>query len=423
MKKFLLICIFILNFMLIYSSDFIPALDLNAGGKYSYLPGSSGTKPNNSFGFESGMAGSFMANTDFLPYIWFIPTFTLDYSNTAQPLNIDDERFLFSQWLDIYLSYGINWQLNDNWELKLRGFYRKDYSQQTKDEKFGSGLYDYIDSGFYIENVNKFQYYYIPIETTLGFKYIDRRFPNYKTLLSDLPSEVSEYKASPNTYTKEKDNLTYAFYIDNYLQWGQDSNWFTKLSFSYDYIPYFEQKVIDVDGSLSDAVRIDRCSTLSLSVPYYATDVSGMEFGYDFTYNLTNQNYLDTMGTSSDFSDDKYIENYYNYYEHLLKFSINYEFPYKLLTAYKPVATIGLSLDIIQYGTRLAKNKEGKYKSEKEQDNNYTLSLNIKQNIMEFWSYYITATYTKYNSNMQWEAYSIYNYSYLTVIVGTAMSF
>jgi hypothetical protein len=39
MKKFLLICIFILNFMLIYSSDFIPALDLNAGGTYSYLPG------------------------------------------------------------------------------------------------------------------------------------------------------------------------------------------------------------------------------------------------------------------------------------------------------------------------------------------------------------------------------------------------
>ncbi len=414
-----LLCILVSN---IYSSEFIPALDMNTGGTYSYLPGQSGSAQDNSFGYEADVAGSFMANTDFLPFIWFIPTFTFNYSNTAQPLNIDDERFLFSQWMDIYLSGGINWQFNDNWEIRLRGFYRKDFSQQTKDEQFSKGLYDYIDAGFYTENVNKFQYYYIPIETTIGFKYIDRKFPNYKTLLTELPSEVSEYKESPNTYTKEKDNLTYRFYIDNNLQWGE-SNWFTKLSFSYDYIPYMEQKVIDIDGSLSDARRIDRYITLSLTVPYYATEMSGIELGYDFINKITNQNYLDTMDTSNDFSDDKYIENYYNYYEHLINFALNYELPYKLLSDYKPVAIIGLSLDIIQYGTRLAKNKEGKYKSEKQQDHNYTLSLDIKQNIMEFWNYYITVAYTKYSSNMQWETFGIYNYSYLTVLLGTGVSF
>ncbi len=422
MKKFLIILLLYIFLSNIYSSEFIPALDINTGGTYSYLPGQSGSEPNNSFGFEANIAGSFMANADFLPFIWFIPTFTFNYSNTAQPLNIDDERFLFSQWMDIYLSGGINLQFNDNWELRLRGFYRKDFSQQTKDEQFGKGLYDYIDAGFYTENISKFQYYNMPIETTIGFKYIDRKFPNYKTLLTELPSEISEYRESPNTYTKEKDSLTYSFYIDNNLQWSE-SNWFTRLSFTYDYIPYMEQKVIDVDGSLSSARRIDRYITLSLTAPYYATEMSGLELGYDFINKLTNQNYLDTMGTSSDFSDDKYIENYYNCYEHLIKFALNYEFPYKLLSDYKPVAIIGLSLDITQYGTRLAKNKEGKYKSEKQQDYNYTLSLNIKQNIMEFWNYYITVAYTKYNSNMEWETFGIYNYSYLTVFLGTGVSF
>ncbi len=423
MKKLLFFIINILIFGLnnTYSSEFVPALDLNTGATYSYLPGVSGSEPDHSLGFEANLATSFMANTDFLSFLWFIPTLTFNYSNTAQPLNIDDERFLFSQWMDIYLSGGINWQSTDDWELRCRGFYRKDFSQQTKDEQFGTGLYDYIDTGFYIENVNKFQYYYIPIETTIGFKYIDRKFPNYKTLLTALPEEVSEYKESPNTYTKEKDTLTYSFYIDNNLQWT-DSNWFTRLSFSYDYIPYIEQKVIDIDGSLSDARRIDRYVTLSLTVPYYATEMSGVEFGYEFINKMTNQNYLDTMGTSNDFSDDKYIETYYNYYQHLVKFAINYEFPHKLLSNYKPIAIIGLSLDITQYGTRLAKNREGKYKSEKQLDNNYTLSLNIRQNITEIWNYYFTIAYTKYNSNMQWETFGIYNYSYLTIFLGTGIS-
>lgn len=421
MKKLLYIFIFSISLINIYSAEFIPALDINTGGTYSYLPGQSGTQPNNSLGFEANLASSFMANTDFLPFIWFIPTLTFNYSNTAQPLNIDDERFLFSQWMDIYLSGGINWQFSDEWELRFRGFYRKDFSQQTKDEQFGKGLYDYIDAGMYVENVNKFQYYYLPIETVCGFKYIDRKFPNYNTLLSELPEEVSEYKESPNIYTKEKDTLTYSFYIDNNLQWGE-TNWFTRLYFSYDYIPYMEQKVIDIDGSLSNARRIDRYITLSLTVPYYATEMSGIELGYDFINKITNQNYLDTMGTSSDFSDDKYIENYYNYYQHIARFALNYEFPYKLLSAYKPIATIGLSLDVTQYGTRFAKNKEGKYISQKQQDINYTLSLNIRQNIMEFWNYYFTIAYTKYNSNMQWETFGIYNYSYLTLLLGTGVS-
>ncbi|HDT15188.1 MAG TPA: hypothetical protein ENN55_03170, partial [Firmicutes bacterium] len=140
-----------------------------------------------------------MANTDIAPWLWLVPTLTVDYSSTAQPLTIDDERFLFSQWLDIYLSYGLNFEIGDNFEIRGRGFNRKNISQQAADEPFGKGLYDSIDTGFYAEGAAYFILDNNSLEASAGFKYIDRRFPNYTTLLSDESSLPEEIETGPNT--------------------------------------------------------------------------------------------------------------------------------------------------------------------------------------------------------------------------------
>ena len=419
MKKALLIIIFCTAAAAAYAWDFLPALDMNGSLAYPTLVTGESSKLDKRFGVSGGMAGSFMVNTDLLPKLWFIPTLTADYSNTAQPLTVDDQRFLFSQWLDIYLSGGFNYQFDENWELRLRALLRGDYSQQTSDETLGKGLYDYMDRGFYFENVNKFGDD-TTAEITAGFKYIDKRFPNYQTLASQVnPESVG---GTLNAKAKnEKDNLTYSVYVNCDMQLG-NSGWFPAFGFDYDYSPYLDQRIINPDGTLGDSRRIDRLATITLSFPYYANEVSGVNMDYMLAFKTTSQNYYDDMATP-DPADDTYIDNYYNYIEHTLNFIYTYEMDKPFLNSYKPTLAIGLNLDFLAYTDRPAKNESGAYIQAKQLDFNYKLFAEYRHKLTDFWNYYLNANFSRYSSNMKWDAYGSFNYTMVTITLGTAMSF
>ncbi|HDQ25480.1 MAG TPA: hypothetical protein ENN43_01880 [bacterium] len=405
-----------------FAWDFVPALDINGALTYPTLVTAETSQLDKKLGAEAGIAGSFMANTDILPRLWFIPTFTLNYSGTAQPLNIDDRRFLFSQWLDIYLSYGFNYEImGDAWEARARGLFRKSFIQQTNDEAIGTGLYDYRDLGFYAENAVRLDAWPGSQEITAGYKYIDRRFPNYESLLGMIDPDVLGGTLNAEA-TKEKDNLTHSFYVSDSLKWG-DSGWFMILSFNYDYIPYLEQRIIRPDGTPDEkARRIDRFAVFEIKAPYYAGRVSGAEFGYRFTARTTGQNYYDSLN-NLDPSDDEFIEGYYDYGEHAISASLTYEFPFRLFTEYKPAALIGIAYNTLTYTNRNSKNIDGTYSKSRQNDKGYTLSLSIRQNITSFWNYSINCFFSRAMSNMKYEAYGSYNYSYLTLSLGTGLSF
>jgi hypothetical protein len=400
----------------VFASDFAPAVDLS--GRLTYPSVVSNEKsPETKLSGSADLASSCMFNTDLLPNLWFIPTLTADYSNTAQPLNIADERFLFAEWLDLYASYGVNYDLGKEWEVKARGFVRTDFSKQTADEKTGLGLYDYIDNGFYLENYNEFLSWNANNRLTEGVKYLDRRFRNYNTLLSESASVTT----TPNNYTKELDTLIYSAYIGDEVEFGK-SGWSLLVNFNYDYLPYSQQKLIWADGSLEALRRVDRTGKLSIDLPYYGDNKSGVEFQYDFIKNVSNQNYYDTMGTT-DMSDDVYTKGYYDFVENTGKFSVTYEFPWKFFSAYSPLAVISFSLDLVSYENRIAKDASGAYTAKKQQDNNYTVGLDLKQNISEWWNWLFNIDYTRYNSNMKYEALGLYNYAYITVSLGSGISF
>jgi|DewCreStandDraft_4_1066084.scaffolds.fasta_scaffold28283_2 hypothetical protein len=419
MKKNIIIMLLFLPF-LINAMDFIPGLDLNGSITYPTILTNESSELDKKIGAETGLAGSFMLNTDFLPQLWLIPTITLNYSSTAQPLNVDDQKFLFSQWLDIYFSGGFNYDILDNFQFRIRGFYRLDYAQQTMDEKLGKGLYDYIDTGFYAETYFKIDITSYPVETTVGFKYIDKKFPNYESLSSMVNPDTIGGTLNAAA-KKEKDNLTYSFYISNEIKLG-DSGWMALISFNYDYMPYLEQRIISQIGELTDAKRIDRFATLDINLPYYKDAISGMEVGYSLTVKTTDQNYYDSL-ENLDPGDDVFTSNYYSYIDHIIKLSLTYEFPFELFTKYKPAAVFGFSYDTLNYTDRMAKLQDGTYSKEKQQENNYKLSFDIKQNITDYWNYYLNTTFIRYLSNMKWEAYGTYNYTYLTISLGTAISF
>jgi hypothetical protein len=406
-----------------YAMEFLPALDINGG--LTYPTGVSGDVSGTARGLdkrlagEADLAGSFMVNTDFLPQLWFIPTLTANYSSTGQPLLVEDQRFVFSSWLDTYMSAGFNYQFDDNWELRARGLLRFDYSQQTVDETIGKGLYDYIDKGFYLENSNKFGTD-VAVEVLEGAKYIDKRFPNYQTLASKVnPDTIG---GTLNAKAKnEKDNLGYSAYVTGDFQLG-NSGWFPVLSFTYEYLRYLDQKKINLDGTLSDSNRIDRSAIIDLDFPYFADKVSGLDLGYALTIRTVSQNYYDSMDTP-DPADDTYLINYYNNFESVIKASFTYELDNAFINSNKPTLTVGINADLVAYTERLAKDRAGTYTANKQFDFNYTLFLEFKHKLADFWNYYLNATFNRYNSNMKWDAYGAFNYTFFTITLGTGLSF
>lgn len=421
MKKVLFAAIIMSFAFIALAGEFDYALDIGAGGTYALVPDEDSVK-NYSFGGEADLSASCMFNFDFLPQLYLVPTITGIYTGTAQPFNIDDERFLFSQWIDLYGAYGANYEFNDNWELHLRGTYRKDYAQQTKDETIGKGLYDFDETGLYTENINRFKYFDLEMEFTVGYKYIDRKYPNYTSLISQVTDEMGEYATTPNSASKEKDSLTHEFYTSDLIKWGE-SKWYTTLAFTYDFVRYNEQKVINEIGEFTGSRRMDQIGTLTLEVPYYATDKSGVTFSYELSTRMTNQNYLDTMGTT-DPIDDKYIQTYYNYYQNVIGVGIDYELGFKLFgLTNSPVAAVNFDIDITQYATRLAKDASGAYKAELQNDYNYSLGVDFTQAISENWKTYLSIKYTRYRSNMDYEALGAYNYQYATATLGMGLSF
>ena len=424
MKKAVLAVILCMSLGDVYAMEFLPALDANGG--ITYPTGVSGEKVTGTakglakaIAGEADMAGSFMVNTDFLPQLWFIPTLTANYSSTGQPLLVEDQRFVFSSWSDIYFSAGFNYQLDDNWELRARGLGRLDYTQQTADETIGKGLYDYIDKGFYFENSNKFGSD-VTAEILEGVKYIDKRFPNYQSLISQVnPDTIG---GSLNAKAKdEKDNLGYSAYLTCDLQLG-NSGWFPVIGFNYEYLRYLDQKIINLDGTLSGNNRIDRSAVITLDFPYYADAVSGVDLSYELTIRTVSQNYYDSMGTT-DPSDDVYTVDYYNNFESVFKVSYTFELDKPFLNSYKPSVSMGLTTDVVAYTERFAKNTKGIYTADKQLDINYTLFLEYRHKLADFWNYYLNATFNRYNSNMKWEAYGTFNYTFFTATAGMGLSF
>jgi hypothetical protein len=419
MKKSFIICLLLTVFAGIYAMEFVPALDINGGLTYPTLVTGESTELDKKLGFDAGLAGSFMINTDLLPQLWFIPTLTANYSSTAQPLSVDDQRFLFSRWLDIYLSGGFNYQIDEKWELRIRALIRGDFAQQTADETLANGLYNYIDRGFYFENSNTFGTDTIA-EITAGFKYLDKRFPNYQSLASQVDPDT--IGGTLNAKAKnEKDNLTYSVYVSCDMQLG-NSGWFPSFIFSYDYMPYLEQRIVNTDGSLGERKRIDRLAVLDIVFPYYSNDVSGVNLGYTLSVKTTSQDYYDSMETP-DPADDVLTADYYNYLEHTGNFVYTYEFESAFLSSFKPSLSLGLSVDFLAYTERYAKNAEGFYTAAKELDFNYKLFLDFKHKITDFWSYYLNGTFARFSSNMKWDAYGTFNYSMVTITLGTSLSF
>ncbi|HRU39598.1 MAG TPA: hypothetical protein P5511_06945, partial [Candidatus Goldiibacteriota bacterium] len=201
-----------------------------------------------------------------------------------------------------------------------------------------------------------------------------------------------------------------------------NSGWFPSLYVSFDTTPYRNQQVINDKGLLSSGLRTDSLITAEIRFPYFADDVTGAGIGYTLLLKSSNQNYYDSLGTLA-IADDVFTENYYSYTGHRISLNVTYETDIRLFNSYKPVISIGFDAEGTGYTSRKAKDVSGKYTGVNQSDYNYNINAEFRHKLADFWSYYVNFKFARFGSNMKWEAYGTYNYTYVMLSLGTALSF
>ena len=321
-------------------------LDL-AGGQY-FFENQSGAV--NGYGlFDAQLAKSYSSSSGF-----FISARSA-YTGFKQVNELAGGGTLFQQSLDN--SLGFKWikRYEGGYSLKPRAGIKNQLFRETKDEKWGKGLYDFnrYEGGLTLERKTRLGLS-TPWIYQLSWDVYYTRYARFKTLASQYGQEI----AAPNPGSRTLDTITNQFSYDSEfdLPGFLKADVFVALSM----IGYQDQKVINSEGRYLSSKRSDSYQALNLALSKRYNDIDilggvrpvmGLSFGVSNLF--SNQNHLDT-----DPAHLKYIRGYYDYWEARMGPSAQFTC---VGTGF--VTRLSYEFAMRSYGNRLSQKGDGSYTS------------------------------------------------------------
>lgn len=181
---------------------------------------------------------------------------------------------------------------------------RKNYSQETKDEPWGQGLFDSL-------RLNPGMEWQSGEESSgeafcLGYDFYWTHYPNFKDNLGQrFGQELSQEQFNPGS--RLLDSLAHQFtYSSDSINEAEGIR--GKFSAIVNYKAFLDQRVVHSDGTFSSGKRRDYLG--SLIWRSYLEGRRKKESRFSLSYMHSNQNHLD-----SDISHPRFIPNFYDYIE------------------------------------------------------------------------------------------------------------
>ena len=292
---------------------------------------------------------------------------------------------------------------------KPRFSYSKALVQETKDEDWGDGLFDYTTMSFGVEAEQE-----KPHGTfTESYDYSLVSYPNYSTLLSQSQTVIDTATFNELAANAGKDTMDNA---GHRLALGY--TWFPEpltMQAGYDltYRTYGDQPVINEPAtgqpSFSSDKRTDLVQNLSLTATR-ALKPLVLNAVLRGAWLSSNQNSYDSSRT-------KYIEDYYSYTE--------VGFAPSMSLALKNGTQFGLALDWrrLAYTGRLRQDESGNYSRSKINQTVWLSSLSARYPVYKKLFARAVYNYQVSSSNMRYEASYRYYYRASTYLVGVEWEF
>lgn len=289
--------------------------------------------------------------------------------------------------------------------LKARFSYSLDFINETKDEKWGKGLFDYrtISLGVEFEQERPESTYLESVD------FYDVRYPNYSSLISKYSSVIDT-----TTYTELSKNAGKDVLNSRNIRLGFKYTHFPKeLSVSYSlaltYRDFYDQAVVKSDGGFSSTKRKDLFGEFGISLDKENRKAS-TGLGVGLNYLLSNQN-------SYDASNTKYSNGFYDYISAFIMPYLKVNFKNKGNISYF------FRYERLNYTKRLAQDINGNYTSSKLYQNYYSSGISINYPIYGSVELGGGVRYQVVESNTRYEATYRYNYTSTDAMIGVNLRF
>lgn len=279
---------------------------------------------------------------------------------------------LFQQGMDHAFSFTtIRSILDTNWRLKPSVGYKRQFLKETRDERWGRGLFDYdkISAGFEAENIYK-----DPFSWRVGVDAFRIRFPNYISLESrsgvDPLGNPLGRELAPR---RVLDSMNYQVGASFTRPFPYDSPALI-LSGGYSFLlkDFEEQLVVNNGGQFERTGRKDWLQTLNGSVgkpiPVRPFDKEGrldLSAGLSFAYNRSNQNTFDAAFA-------QFVSDAYSYWNAELSNSATLSWGDKKTPDW---VSASLRVSRLKYLGRLVQNGNGVYQGTKQHHDRVVFGL------------------------------------------------
>ncbi len=276
-------------------------------------------------------------------------------------------------------------------------FHTRTYNKDVTGDGWNDGLYNYRDKGGGLD----FDYRRRPLGVAggvyqCGIQYYQRKYPNFTSLL-DLATGLGIEKDERDY----RGTLFRAGYISSHektLRWAAD---YYVLHNRLD-----DKKVVRSDGVLSSKEQRDYLHSLSLRFSFFpaANDILRLGLDLNTSFNRSNQNYYDGMGTIN-LADDVFLDNYYDYSSYRIRPNLTYT-----LSRLPLEANLAYSLQRVDYRGRKAQDTDGSYKNSKQYETQQGVTVRLSWFFLKQLTAYLQWDYLDVNSNNDDER--IYHYDH-----------
>jgi hypothetical protein len=345
----------------------------------------------------------------------YLPIYAGNYQGTKGVNDGVAAGTLFQQEMDHRVSFtAIDSLPGTTWRLKPSISYKREFLEETRDETWGHGLFDYekAGAGFEAENVYK-----DPFSYRLGVDFFRIRFPNFQSLESTSGTDpLGNPLQRENAGTNVLDTYNYQLSAAGALPYPFDD---PKVSlqggYSVLYQDYSHESLVDSRGQLGSATRKDFLQTWTASVGHPNTvTLWGEEcrldssFGVNLALNLSNQNTFDATQT-------RFIADSYSYFDAGLGPNATLAWGDKKRPA---VVSGALRYDRTMYLGRQAQDGSGLYTGATLNQDHYSLALDYRYPIADQFYLKAQANVLFVRSNNHFETTYSYNYTTENYLLG-----
>ncbi len=309
---------------------------------------------------------------------------------------------LFQQSLDN--SLGFKWirRYEGGYSFKPRVGIKSQLFRETKDEKWGKGLYDLTryEAGLTLERKTR-----LGLSTPWIYQFSWDVYYNRYTRFKTLASQYGQELAAPNPGSRTLDTVTNQFSYDSEF----DLPNFVRLDLfaAVSLVGYQDQKVINADGNYLSSMRSDSYQALNvgLSKRYNDIDFLGgvrpvMSVRLGLANNFSNQSHLDT-----DPAHLRFTRAYYDYWEERLSPGAQFTFIDSGL-----IARLNYEFAIRRYTGRLAQKSDGAYSRDKLGQYSGSFTAEAAYPLFRHMDIKFQGTWANSSSNNHYEQVYRYNY-------------